>query len=234
MVIRLWFGCLHDFRFCHPGGLNSPDRWRGDRKMIWIVAERSSWLTRWQLDWCAMGGRGWDSHISSNWPTFFILDGQDSISLSQLLEAWRFFGELNKGWIRGTKLNYRAFLYAESSWVIFPANMLNDICWHNYKIAHQTIIPLYFYYSIHSQCWKWVSSPIWQHTYNWRMSRIGFEMKILNWTTIVTNSVLNPFSSFHISQWWCLKSAAVHKWCLTMIYLGCAEGSINLSIFLFS
>ena len=38
------------------------------------------------------------------------------------------------------------------------------------------------------------------------------ESLILNHTTIVTNSMPNPFSSFHISPWWCLKSVGVHKW----------------------
>ena len=38
------------------------------------------------------------------------------------------------------------------------------------------------------------------------------ESLILNHTTIVTNSMPNPFSSFHISLWWCPKSVGVHKW----------------------
>ena len=38
------------------------------------------------------------------------------------------------------------------------------------------------------------------------------ESNILNHPTIVTNSMPNPFSSFHISHWWCLKSVGVHKW----------------------
>ena len=60
------------------------------------------------------------------------------------------------------------------------------------------------------------------------------ESLILNRTTIVTNSMPNPFSSFHISLWWSLKSVGVHKWLHWPWFISWASailGSINLSIY---